>query len=178
MVLIAFFVLSTATLVALYVYYVMNPRQIVGDQLVNTANHQPFEIPPPGTFPYYVKPITILFVAGVVFVYTFFALTQGYMAKYLPRWVIRFFLLVSVLVLAMAIYEVLLNFTLWGALLTTPGASPNLLTNSHPISSNQINLVYATKVSLLYCVGSFIGILGFSNALKIKSDQAAGRISN
>src|SRR5579863_4650701 len=66
--------LSGAAILGVVIFYFMNPRSIVGDQLVNTLQGTPAEFPPPGTFPIYVKPITLLFAAGIVFSYSFFVL--------------------------------------------------------------------------------------------------------
>ena len=163
-VLLGLFIASGVVLIILVVFYLLNPRHIIGDQLVNNPNGTPEEIPPQSISPFYVKPITILLVAGVIFSYCFFALSQGLIRKYVPRSVIQLLLVVSVAVLAVGIYEIFFNFSLWSALMAS-GASPNTLVNTHPNNGVEINLVYATKATLLFTIATFFASMAFKNSL-------------
>ncbi len=149
-VLLALFAASGLILLVLAVFYALNPRGVIGDALVNTATGTPEELPPPGTFPFYVKPVTIFFIALVVFSYCFFALIRSRVEK-VPRGVLALLLVLSVLALAVSAYETLFNFALWGSLMVSQG-NPDLIVNSYPVNSEKVNLVFATKsfVALLF----------------------------
>jgi cytochrome c biogenesis protein CcdA len=166
-VLLTLLAISGAALLAIAIFYVLNPRAIVGDQLVNSPTGGPEEIPSPKISPVYVKPVTLLFVAGVVFSYCFFVLAQGLISKYMPRFLRYFLLVISITLLAAGLYEVLFNFTLFGALMTS-GAAPNTLVNPYPIGGVKTNLVYATKATLLWVIVAFFSTVAFKNSLETK----------
>lgn len=142
-VLLVFLVVSGLVLLALAIYYLLNPRAIIGDSLVNTPTGQPNEFPPVGLLPLYVKPATILFVAAVAFSYCFFSLVQSQL-RALPSSLLSFMAIVSVLVLAISAYEVLFNFTLWSSIMVS-SPNPDLAVNAYPESAVKVNLVFATK---------------------------------
>jgi hypothetical protein len=159
-------VISGIIILVIAVYYFLNMRPVIGDQLVNLPNRQPFEIPPPGTFPFYVKPITILFVSATVFAFCLCTLSQGFLVRHAPRPLRAVLLLLSVLLFAMGVYEVFFNFALWSALMVSnPNLSPDLLVNSYPVHTVMINLAYATKITVLWCVVAFFGIMTFRASL-------------
>jgi hypothetical protein len=160
-----FLVASGIVLLALVIYYFLNPRAVIGDAFVNGASGAPAEIPPPGTFPFYVKPITILLVSGIVFSYCFFSLIQNFLRARIPRAARALLLVVSVVLLGMGIYEVLFNFSLWGALMLS-GAPPGSLVNPYPISSSKTNLVYATKITVLWVLAALFAASAFKSSLK------------
>jgi hypothetical protein len=158
--------ISGAIILLIAVYYFLNPRPIIGDQLVNLPNRQPFEIPSPSEFPLYAKPITYLFVSAVVFSFCLCSLSERYISRYTPRSLRVVLLLLSGLLLAMGIYEVFFNFALWSALMAAnPGVSPDLLVNSYPVKTVTINLAYATKASVLWCVVALFAFLTFRASL-------------
>jgi hypothetical protein len=153
-------------------YYFLNPKEVagIGSQLVDLPNGRPFEIPSPSVFLFYVKPITILFASGVIFSFSLCSLSERYIARYAPRWLRVLLLLFSALLLAMGIYEVFFNFSLWSALIASnPGVSPDLLTNDYPISTVMNNLAYATKISVLWCVVAFFALMTFRASLSESS---------
>jgi hypothetical protein len=166
----ALLAISGLTLLAIAIFYVLNPRNIVGDQLVNTRTGAPLEIGE-GFSPIYVKPVTLLFVAGVVFSYCFFALALGLITKFVPKSLRYLLLIISVTLLAMGLYEVLFNFTLWGALMTS-GLSPNNLVNKYPLASLKINLDYATKTTVLWCITAFFSTVAFKNSLEVEKKNS------
>jgi hypothetical protein len=160
----AILVLSGLILLVLSIYYVITPRSIVGDALVNNPSGNPLEVPPPGTFFFYVKPVTILFASLIVFSFCGFTLLGGVMSR-IPRSLSAFLLVVSVLGLAVSAYEVLFNFTLWAALLASTHSNPDSIVNAYPVSSYKINLAFATKsfVALLFI--SYFALTTFRNSL-------------
>lgn len=157
--------ISGLTLLLIAIYYVLNPRSIVGDSLVNTQNGAPEEFPPPSSFPFYVKPVTIFFAASVIFSYCFFALAGKTIERRVPRAVRAFLLVASLAALAVSVYEVLFNFTLWGSLLVS-NPNPDLAVNTYPVGRWETNLVFATKayVSLLFV--SYFALATFRRSLE------------
>jgi hypothetical protein len=147
---------SGIILVAIAILYALNPRDVVGDALVNNLNGTPAEFPPPSISPFYVKPVTIMYVALVVFAFCFFSIVQKWLSN-LSRGVRVFFLIAFFVVLAVSAYETFFNFVLWGSLLVTH-PNPDTVTNAYPVSSYRINLVFATKsfVALF-----FIALMGY-----------------
>lgn len=143
-------VLSGTVLLAIALYYFLNQRAIVGDSLVNNAQGMPVEFPPPSISPFYVKPVTLMFISAVVFAFCFFALIEKSLGR-LSRRIRVLLLLASLSLFAIAAYETLFNFTLWGSLLVTH-PNPDTITNDYPVSTYRVNLVFATKtfVALLF----------------------------
>jgi hypothetical protein len=164
LVLVGILILTGITMIILAIYYFMNPRSVVGDAFVNTSTGAPLEVPPPGSFPLYIKPITVLFMCVVAFGYCFLCLIQRPLLMRLPKWFLSLCLVVTIVVLSMSAYEVLFNFALWSALITR-ATSPDLATNSFPVNSLQVNLVYATKSFVATLVVSFFAVQSFRTAL-------------
>ena len=151
-------------LVAIVAFYITNPRSVVGDALVNTANGTPMEFPPPSISRYYVKPVTIMFVAGVVFSFCFFSLVSRSLTR-VPRSVRALLMLLSIAVLAVSSYETLFNFAIWGSSLVTH-ADPDTVVNSYPINSVKVNLVFATKSFVALLFVSYFSLMTFRNSLE------------
>jgi hypothetical protein len=149
------------------IYYILNSRPVIGSQLVYLSdNKTPFEIPSPSVSPVYIKPITLLFACGIIFSFCFFSLLEPKIERYLPRFLKVLFLLLSGLLLAMGIYEIFFNFSLWTALMAAnPGVSPDLLYNDYPINTVKINLAFATKMVILWSVVALFGFLTFRASL-------------
>lgn len=167
MVFLTLLVLSGIVLLALAVLYVLNPRSVIGDALVNHSNGSPFEVPPPGFLPFYVKPVTIFFAALVVFSFCFFALARTRIRR-IPRGLQAFLLAVSMLGLAVSTYEILFNFVLWGSLIVTQG-NPDLIVNSYPVNSEKVNLVFATKTFVAMLFVSYFSYITFKDSLETES---------
>ena len=157
-------VVSGAILLAIAVYYFLNQRAIVGDSLVNNAQGMPAEFPPPSISPLYVKPVTIMYVSGVVFAFCFFALIEKSLGQ-LSRKTRVLLLVVSISLFAIRAYETLFNFTLWGSLLVTH-PNPDTITNDYPVSSYTVNLVFATKAFVVLLFVTSFAYLGFKKSLE------------
>ncbi len=157
--------ISAFTLILIVIFYALNPRTIVGDALVNTSNGTPLEFPPPSIFPFFVKPVTIFFVATIIFSYCFLALAAQTIERKVPRWIRALFLLISLAVFAMSTYEVLFNFTLWGSLLVS-NPNPDLAVNTYPVNMWQTNLVFATKAFLTLLFVSYFALSTFRRSLQ------------
>ncbi len=158
--------ISAIILLILMAFYELNPRNIVGDSLVNNANGTPAEFPSPGISPFYVKPVTILFVASVSFAFCFFSMIEQWVNK-LPRIARAFFLVAFILGFAVSAYETLFNFVLWGSMLVTH-PDPDTIVNSYPIGSFQVNLVFATKSFAALLFVTFFGYTTFKKSLEIR----------
>lgn len=165
-------VLSILVILAIVVYYFLNPSptHIIGYQLVNTANGQPLEIPSPSVSPIYAKPATYLFAAGIMAGYCFFSLGQGVIETRLPRWARAFFLVLSVMLLAMGVYEVLFNFAFWGAALVNH-QDPDTVYNAWPVSTLKTNVTFASKMVVLWAVVAFFSTMTFKKSLESDMKQ-------
>jgi hypothetical protein len=155
---------SSFILVLIAIFYALNPREIVGDALVNTNNGTPLEVPPPSVFPFYVKPVTIFFVASIVFSYTLLSLASKAIENMIPRWIRSLLLLISVAVFAISVYEVLFNFSLWGSILVF-NPNPDLAVNSFPVGMWRTNLVFATKAYVTLLFVSYFASSTFKRSL-------------
>jgi hypothetical protein len=163
-VVLAFLAISGGILIVLLVYYILNPRHIVGDALVNTASGNPFEVPTPGTFFFYIKLVTILFASLVVFSFCGFCFLTSFLPR-IPRSVRGILLILSTLSLAGSAYEVFFNFTLWASLIASTHNSPDSIVNSYPVDSFEINLAFATKAFVALLFISYFGFTTFRNSL-------------
>jgi hypothetical protein len=155
--------LSGAVLLLLLIFYIANPRPVVGDALVNSAGGRPEEFPPPGTSPFYVKPVTIMFVSSVTFAYCLFGLLARKIRQ-MPRSILQLLLMASLVAFGVSLYETLFNFTLWASQMTSH-SDPDLLTNSFPTGSVRTNLVFATKSFVTMLFVSLFGVESFSSSL-------------
>lgn len=162
-------VVSGIVLLLIGVYYVLNPRSVIGDSLVNSSNGSPAEIPPPGVFPIYVKPITIFFVALIVFSYCSLSVIQRPILAKLPKWILSVLLVGSIVLLTTCVYEILFNFTLWAALLQGGNVNPDHAVNMYPVNSYKVNLVYATKAFVALLFVSYFAICALRNSLDFSS---------
>ncbi|MHB8568150.1 MAG: hypothetical protein ACYC7D_11075 [Nitrososphaerales archaeon] len=159
-------IISGVVLLLIGVYYLLNPRSVIGDSLVNTSTGNPSELPPPQMFPVYAKPVTILFIALIVFAFCFFSLVQKPVLQRMPRGLLSFFLVLSVVLFAMSIYEILFNFSLWSSLLVTRTLNPDQAVNIYPVNSVKVNLVYATKVFVALLFVTYFAIAAIRNSLE------------
>lgn len=164
---VALLAISGIIFLAIVAYYILNPRAIIGDSLVNNPNGTPVELPAEGVSPFYVKPVTIMFATIVVFAFCLFTLGKKRIDK-MPRSLRSILLVVALLGLAVSIYETLFNFVLWGSLMVTKG-DPDTIVNIYPVNSIKINLVFATKtfVSLLFL--SYFAYATLKNSLESAS---------
>ena len=156
--------ISGIILLALAALYLLNPRTVIGDALVNHSNGTPFEIPPPGLLPFYVKPVTIFFAAVVVFSFCFFSMVESKLQK-ISGWLRTLLLAASVLAIAVSAYEILFNFVLWGSLMVSHG-NPDLIVNSYPVNSEKVNLVFATKAFVAMLFVSYFSYVTFKDSLE------------
>src|SRR5579875_674540 len=160
-------IVSGVMLLALAVYYALNPRAIIGDSLVNTQSGQPNEFPPVGLFPFYVKPVTLLLVAAVAFSYSFFSLIQRKL-RTLPKALLSLFAIVSVLILAVSTYEILFNFALWSSILVNV-PNPDHAVNVYPESAVKVNLVFSTKAFVALFFVAVFSLSSFRSSLEYES---------
>lgn len=136
----------TMAVVCLYALgtYLRFGSEAVGDVLVRV------EFPPPSVFPlFYAKPVTWLSVSVVAFWFSLLQLLRPRVAKISPfrRTVLQF---IALLVVSVAVYEVLFNFSLWSALMASNDLrgrlNPDVLINPYPNPEIPWNLVFATKI--------------------------------
>jgi hypothetical protein len=160
-------IISLIVIISILIFYFTtpNPSNVIGNQLVNNANGKPEEFPSPSISPIYAKPVTYLFVAGIVFGYCVFSLGQGIINRRFPRSLRGLILIISILLLGMGIYEVFFNFSLWSAIMVNL-PNPDLAVNMWPINSYKVNLAYATKMSVLWTIVAFFSVMTFRSSLE------------
>jgi hypothetical protein len=156
-------IVSGLILLSIAIFYALNPRPVIGDALVNTAKGTPEEWPSSNLSPFYVKPVTIMFVAAIGFSYCLFSLVMVSLVG-VPRALRAFLLVASVLTLGVSCYETLFNFILWGSLLANH-LDPDLVVNSYPVSSVRVNLVFATKSFVALLFVSYFSLTSFKYSL-------------
>jgi hypothetical protein len=137
-----------ALVLALYCIWLYPSPTVYGEQFIfNEWAPVPF---------IQVKPITAIF----VFVFLFYAfLIQHFENKIsvMSRDIRQFLFIIAFLMTIGSLYELLFNFTLWGALMSTTGVSnPDILINRFPNPETAVSLVYASKlVVLIFAMSSY-----------------------
>jgi hypothetical protein len=111
------------------------------------ANMVSTEFPPEA--PFYAKPVTY-FVFSLVLGWLFGLESMKERISMMPSGYRRLALVLSIFIIFMAGYEVLYNFTLWGALMTWAKMggyfNPDVLINPFPSEEAAWNITFATKV--------------------------------
>ncbi|MEM2211041.1 MAG: hypothetical protein QW372_06480 [Nitrososphaerales archaeon] len=129
--------------------------EVVGETLVT------IEFPYISAFPlFYAKPVTWMVASLITFTFTMLELNKKRIAKIRKpiRDFLRFFLF---FVGAMALYEVMFNFTLWSGLISAAEIrgelNPDLIKNPFPNPKTPWNIVFATKFFTVLTVLAFYG---------------------
>jgi hypothetical protein len=127
---------------------------VVGATLVNV------EFPPPGISPVFVKPITLLMIAALGLTFSGLELLKPKFLKQ-SNTAYTFVKMVAFVGAALAAYEVMYNFAIWTAEISTNSLlgilNPDFLTNQFPNPQTPWNLVFATKISTtLLAVGLYV----------------------
>ena len=137
---------------------------VVGEVLVT------LEVPPIEVFPlFYSKPITWLSAAILALFFASLELEKDRVMQWqkFHRDIIKFF---AFFVCAMATYEVLFNFTLWGGLIASDSIlgelNVDLIKNTFPNPETPWNIVFATK---LFTVLTIISAYSFYYLQRIES---------
>ncbi|MDP6640896.1 MAG: hypothetical protein QF381_00430 [Nitrososphaerales archaeon] len=137
---------------------------VVGEVLVT------LEVPPIEVFPlFYSKPITWLSAAILALYFSSLELGKDMVIQWrkFHRDILKFF---AFFVCAMATYEVLFNFTLWGGLIASDSIlgelNVDLIKNTFPNPETPWNIVFATK---LFTVLTIISAYSFYYLQRIES---------
>ena len=124
--------------------------EIIGDINVVGAALVDVEIPPTSISPIYAKPISFLMIAALALTYSGFELAKPHMMRF-TKSQMSFIKLIAFVGIALAAYEVLFNFAIWTAEISTNSLlgvlNPDLLINQFPNPKTPWNLVFATKLS-------------------------------
>lgn len=141
--------------------------EIVGQTFVDV------EFPPINVFPlFYMKPITWLFFALILALYSLLELKKERIVRVsmFNKKVIKTILFI---VACLAIYEVLFNFTLWSGLIASNSLlgelNPDLIINPFPNPETPWNIVFATKLYLALTIGC-VYTLYFLSKIELKKD--------
>ena len=86
------------------------------------------------------------------------------MAK-IPKGILSLFLVISVIVFAMSLYEIFFNFSIWASLMSTGTPNPDQGVNLYPVNTVHVNLVYATKIFVALIFISYFAIASIKNSI-------------
>lgn len=132
----------------------MDHTDIIGQAFVNE------EIPPPGSFPFFLKPITWLMLLTFIGWFCFIELIRERFYKLTSNW--KFLLsLLLFLIVSLSFYEVLYNFMFWGSMLSKQkhdSLNPDTIINSFPDEDYKVNLVFASKIAVLVFICSLYAL--------------------
>lgn len=163
---------SGATIMATTLYgvvesvrgYITNGIVTVGETLV--------EIEWP--LPFFAKPVTYLSFSLVVFYYSLAKLYEPKIRR-LSNFRRSLYSFVALLILFGAGYEVLYNFTVWGALMSAEAfkgiVNPDFLNIAYPDPTIPWNLVFATKMFLAVFVIAFHSFFLFRPKESLKTES-------
>ena len=142
---------------------------VVGETFVTV------EFPPPEVFVFfYAKPVTWLAASIIAFWFSFFELQKNRILM-IPKFIRQTGMFIAFFIAAMAFYEVLFNFTIWGALMAKEALgelaswNPDILQNPFPNPEVPWNLVFATK---LFVVITIVAIYTFYFFQRIESTKS------
>jgi hypothetical protein len=147
---------------------VLGHINVVGETLVDV------EVPSPQVFPLYAKPISFLMVAALGFTYSGFELVKPTMRGF-TKTQVSFLKLIAFVGLVLAAYEVLYNFAIWTAEISTAsllGAlNPDVLLNQFPNPKTPWNLVFATKLSVTVFAAALYSFFVIRNFEKSRHEE-------
>jgi hypothetical protein len=128
---------------------------VIGASLVTV------EIPPPSVSPVYFKPITILYIAGGLLLYSGLELGKPRL-RLMSQTKKTFIKAFSFIVAVVFAYEVGFNFIYWGGQIAADSIrgslNPDLIANPYPSLVYEFNVVFATKLTTLFMIA---GIYAF-----------------
>ncbi len=147
---------ATILLISSYgiVAAILGHIDVVGATLVNV------EFPSPQVFPVTMKPVTILMAAALGLTFSGLELGKPIFLRR-SNTIYSFIKLVAFVGAALAAYEVMYNFAIWTAEISTNSLlgilNPDFLTNQFPNPKTPWNLVFATKLSTtLLAIGLYV----------------------
>ena len=143
---------------------ILNGVEVVGQTFIDV------EFPPIHVFPlFYMKPITWLNLAILLMAYSLLELNKERISQF-SRFKFHFLKFGAFLVAALALYEVLFNFTLWSGLIAADSIlgklNPDVIINPFPNPKLPWNIVFATK---LYLAATIVGLYMFFFLTRIET---------
>jgi hypothetical protein len=122
---------------------------IIGSNLVNV------EFPPPSIFPIYAKPITILYVATLTFMYAELELMRGRAAR-ISHESLRVYKFLSFFSATIAFFELAYNLIFWSGGIAAQAVlghlNPDAIANPYPDLLHPINVVFASKIAAVFLI--------------------------
>ncbi len=144
----AIFTICSAVIVIVSSYGIV--ATITGHVNVVGATLVDVEIPNPEVFPFYAKPISFLMAAALGMTFSGFELARPAMRQF-SSMQFSAIKMISFIVVALAAYEVLYNFSIWTAEISANFLlgvlNPDVIINQFPNPKTPWNLVFATKLS-------------------------------
>jgi hypothetical protein len=147
---------SLAVIALIVVYAVITSLTqgvgIIGSNLVN------IEFPPPTISPIYFKPITILYIAAALLLYTGLELGKERVRALssAKKSLIKAF---SFIVAVVFLFELAYNFVYWAGQIAAESIrgtlNPDLISNPFPSLQYQINVVFAARLFSIFFIAGF-----------------------
>jgi len=142
---------------------------VVGETFVTV------EFPPPELVPiFYAKPVTWLSASIIAFWFSLFELQKKRILG-LSKFIRQICIFIAFFIAVMAFYEVLFNFTIWGALMAKESIvgelDPDILLNKWPNPEIPWNLVFATKLFLVLTIVAIYTFYFLSKIDSIKQEK-------
>jgi hypothetical protein len=127
---------------------------IVGENFVDV------EFPPPSISPIYLKPITYLYVASLVFIYTTLELYRERIRN-LPDWVVSVSRFFAFMVMVVFFFELAYNLVFWGGEIAAQAVlghlNPDVIVNPFPELTHPWNVVFASKLWTVFLLaGAYV----------------------
>ncbi len=122
---------------------------VIGADLVNV------ELPPPSISPIYFKPITILYIAGGLLLFSGLEVGKEQLRSFssAKKTFIRAF---AFIVAVVFVFEVGYNFAFWSGQIAAESIrgtlNPDLIANPFPSLVYQFNIVFASKLTTLFMI--------------------------
>jgi hypothetical protein len=149
---------SFAIMMAVLVYTVYTlVTQGIG---VIGANLVDVEFPPPSVFPIYAKPITILYVAVLVFMYSELELIKERAAR-VSDGALSVYKFLAFFSTVIAFFELAYNLIFWSGEIAAQAVlghlNPDAISNPYPDLTHPINVVFASKIAaVVFIVGVYV----------------------
>jgi hypothetical protein len=164
----AYFSVAIIFIVVAYTIYSIATQGlgIIGQSLVNV------EFPPPSLFPVYLKPITYLYFACLVLLYTGLELNKERISRWPPLAInlSKFFCFFVAIVF---FFELAYNLVFWGGEIGAGAIlghlNPDDIANPFPELQHPVNVVFAAKLCAVFLIAGIYGYYFLANIDKSKN---------
>ena len=156
------FAIMMAVLAYAFVSLITQGIGVIGANLVDV------EFPPPSVFPIYAKPITILYAAVLVFMFSELELIRERAAR-VSDGALRVYKFLAFFSATISFFELAYNLIFWSGGLAAQAIlghlNPDAISNPYPDLIHPINVVFASKIAAVFFIA---GIYVFYYISKIQ----------